>query len=107
MFDIGFPELLLLSIVALIVLGPQRLPEAMRTLGHWYNQIRFAASRLRSELDSELNQQVGATIRSGHKTVEALDSIRAETQEVIDQTANALQSGSRGSKEGSGTSELH
>ena len=36
MFDIGFSELLLFGVIALIVLGPEKLPQAARTAGQWY-----------------------------------------------------------------------
>lgn len=54
MFDIGFTELLLLSIVALLVLGPERLPGAVRTGSFWLARIRSSANRLKEELDREL-----------------------------------------------------
>lgn len=45
MFDIGFSELLLISIVGLVVLGPQRLPVAIRTVMGWVRTIRGLADK--------------------------------------------------------------
>jgi sec-independent protein translocase protein TatB len=44
MFDIGFSELLLFGVIALIVLGPEKLPQAARTAGQWYAKIRRTVS---------------------------------------------------------------
>lgn len=96
MFDIGFPELLLLSVVALVVLGPKRLPEAMRAVGAWYNQLRYAASRLRQELDHELNYQIDATVAPHQETIKDLKQLKNETQEVIDQTRDAVELANKG-----------
>lgn len=50
MFGIGIPELLVILVVALIVLGPQRLPEVARALGKGLGELRRAADGLTSEL---------------------------------------------------------
>ena len=54
MFDIGFPELLIVSIVALLVLGPERLPEALRTLGLWFGRMRRSFSAVKVEIEREI-----------------------------------------------------
>ena len=50
MFGIGMPELLLILVVALLVLGPKRLPEAARSLGRGLAEFRRASSELRQSL---------------------------------------------------------
>ena len=55
MFDIGFSELLLFGIIALIVLGPEKLPQAARTAGQWYAKLRRTVSTLQSEIEAELD----------------------------------------------------
>ena len=55
MFDIGFSELLLFGIIALIVLGPEKLPKAARTAGQWYAKVRRTVSTLQSEIEAELD----------------------------------------------------
>lgn len=54
MFDIGFFELLLIGIVGLLVLGPERLPRAARTAGLWVRRARATWYSVRSELEREL-----------------------------------------------------
>ncbi len=55
MFDIGFSELLLFGVIALIVLGPEKLPQAARTAGQWYAKFRRMIATLQSEIESELD----------------------------------------------------
>lgn len=52
MFDIGFWELALIAVIGLIVLGPERLPGAARTLGRWVGRARMYANSLRHELEN-------------------------------------------------------
>ncbi|MGR6979916.1 Sec-independent protein translocase protein TatB [Testudinibacter sp. P27/CKL/0425] len=54
MFDIGFSELVLIFIVGLVVLGPQRLPVAIRTVVGWIRTIRGIANNVQNELSQEL-----------------------------------------------------
>lgn len=54
MFDIGFWELCLIATVALLVLGPERLPIAARTAGKWIGKFRSMVSNVKSEIDREL-----------------------------------------------------
>lgn len=56
MFDLGFLELFLCGVIALLVLGPERLPAAARTAGHWIGKAR----RLTRQFSEELDRQVKA-----------------------------------------------
>ncbi len=53
MFDFSFPELVLCMVVALIVLGPEKLPKVARTVGRWAGQARGYLRNLTAELDRE------------------------------------------------------
>lgn len=57
MFDIGFSELVLLMLVGLVVLGPERLPVAIRTVMGWVKTIRGLAANVQNELKQELKLQ--------------------------------------------------
>lgn len=57
MFDIGFFELVVIGIVALLVLGPERLPHAVRMTGAWVGKIRRATQAVRDEFEREVNAQ--------------------------------------------------
>lgn len=53
MFDIGFWELAVIGIVALLVVGPERMPGMIRTAGQWAGRIQRLARELRSEIERE------------------------------------------------------
>ena len=55
MFDVGFSELVVIGLVALLVLGPKRLPEVARTAGRWMGQFRRFADGVRRDFESEIN----------------------------------------------------
>ncbi|MBB4129937.1 Sec-independent protein translocase protein TatB [Xanthomonas sp. 3075] len=91
MFDIGVGELTLIAIVALVVLGPERLPKAARFAGLWVRRARAQWDSVKQELERELEaeelkrslQDVQASLR------EAEDQLRNKQQQV-EQGARAL-----------------
>ena len=54
MFDIGFMELVLVSVIGLLVLGPQRLPKVAAEVGKWIGRARRTATQLRRQLEREI-----------------------------------------------------
>jgi sec-independent protein translocase protein TatB len=54
MFDVGFSELVLLFVIGLLVLGPQRLPKVAAQLGRWVGKARRTAQQLRRQLEREV-----------------------------------------------------
>jgi sec-independent protein translocase protein TatB len=54
MFDIGFAELLIIGVVGLVVLGPDKMPVAARTVGLWVGKARRTISGIQSEINEEL-----------------------------------------------------
>ncbi len=56
MFDIGFWELAIIGIVALLVVGPERLPGLIRTVGYWLGKIKEMAGSVKSDLRQELDK---------------------------------------------------
>ena len=57
MFDVGFSELLIIAIVALLVLGPERLPKATRFAGLWVRKARAQWYSVKSEFEFEMAQE--------------------------------------------------
>jgi sec-independent protein translocase protein TatB len=55
MFDIGFSEILVIAVVALLVVGPDEFPALVRTVGRWVGRVRRYVSELRAELDREVS----------------------------------------------------
>ena len=57
MFDIGFSELIVIGIVALIVIGPERLPKVARTAGHLVGRLRRYVSEVKSDISREMQME--------------------------------------------------
>ena len=56
MFDIGFQELVIIFVVALLVFGPEKLPEVGRTLGKWMIEIRKGIQNAKVQVESEFSE---------------------------------------------------
>lgn len=54
MFDIGFLELLVIALITLVVMGPERLPEAIRTISLWLGRLKQLWTRARTEIETEV-----------------------------------------------------
>lgn len=57
MFDIGFWEILLIAVVALVVVGPERLPRLIRVTGLWIGRAQASLQAIRTEISKEINAQ--------------------------------------------------
>ncbi|HDR1021168.1 TPA: Sec-independent protein translocase subunit TatB [Pasteurella multocida] len=107
MFDIGFSELVLIFIIGLLVLGPKRLPVAIRTVMGWVATVRGLANNVQNELKQELKlQELQESIKKAEqfnlqqlspelgKTVEELkasaDKLRTELEEKAAATNTTL-----------------
>ncbi len=55
MFDIGFTELLIIGVVALLVIGPERMPKAARTAGHLFGRFQRYVSSVKSDINREMD----------------------------------------------------
>ena len=85
MFDIGFSELFVVAIVALLVLGPERLPKAARFAGLWVRRARAQWYSVKSELENELaDDELRRSLR------QAQDDLR-EAQTALHNSAQSLQ----------------
>lgn len=80
MFDIGFTEILIIAVVAILVVGPKEFPVLVRTIGRWLGRARAVASEVRNEFHQELARTEELTRR-----IERESEI-AELHKVIDET---------------------
>ena len=55
MFDIGFAELVIIAVVSLLVIGPERLPGAIRTVSLWLGRFKRSFNEIRQEIEQELH----------------------------------------------------
>ena len=86
MLDIGFSELVVIGLIALVVLGPKRLPEVARTAGRWMGQIQRFIAEVKSDIDREIHNEEMAELR---KLKEGLD----DTRNVLQNTSGELLEG--------------
>ena len=91
MFDIGFPELVLIGIVALLVIGPDKLPETVRTVALWVGRIRRTFANIKAEIENEIGadeirrQLHNESIMSElNKTKEQIGSIVRDAESQLD-----------------------
>lgn len=85
MFDIGFLELVVCAVVALIVLGPERLPTAARTLGRWVGRARRMVRNLTDEVDRQLKaEELRERIRQERSAV-GLEEIQQSVRSALDE----------------------
>lgn len=104
MFDIGFSELVLVFIIGLVVLGPKRLPIAIRTVMGWVRTIRGLAANVQNELSQELKlQELQESIKKAEelnlsklspelgKTVEELKQSAQKMKESLDSAQHHVQ----------------
>ncbi|WP_295873995.1 Sec-independent protein translocase protein TatB [uncultured Zhongshania sp.] len=88
MFDIGFAELLVIAVLGLLILGPERLPGAIRTTSLWIGRLRRSFNNIRSEIEKE----VGADeIRRQLHNESILASLKETKNTVKNEIQNAEQ----------------
>src|SRR4051794_22405334 len=84
MFDIGFSEIIVCAIVGLVVIGPERLPEAVRTVGLWVGRIKRSLRETREELERQIGME---DVRRQLHTEEMMRTLD-DMQEEIDAALN-------------------
>lgn len=89
MFDIGFSELLVVFVVGLLILGPERLPGAAKTAGLWVRKIRRSIQSVQREINAQLDQE------------ELQRSIKETNERIMRETAKFEQEASAPIKEAS------
>ena len=81
MFDIGFLEIVIIASIALVVLGPERLPRAARTAGLWVGRARRMVADVKSDIDREIRESELADMR---KLGEEVNSIKADVSKATE-----------------------
>jgi len=103
MFDIGFWELLIIGLVALLVVGPERLPAVATFAGHWIGRIRRLAGHMRDEIREELEtEQLKNLVEEQNRE---LQTLREEVAEVREEAGEAVEQGRRAAETDGSTGE--
>ena len=104
MFGIDFSEFLVIGIVALIVLGPERLPKVARTAGHLFGRLQRYVSEVKAQVKQEMEAEEFTHIRSQFQEVKDAasgmeQSIRGQVSETQTQVMSAIDSAAPSSLE--------
>ena len=89
MFDIGFSELVLIAVVALIVLGPERLPKAARTMGHLFGRLQRYVNEVKADISREME------LDELRKLQQQVQSAAREIETSVQSAARDVESGAR------------
>ncbi|MEK9625664.1 MAG: Sec-independent protein translocase protein TatB [Gammaproteobacteria bacterium] len=85
MFDIGFLEIVIIAAIALVVLGPERLPRAARTAGMWVGRARRMVADVKSDIDREIRESELADMR---KLGDEMKNVTNEISQAADAVKN-------------------
>ncbi|MDX1320520.1 MAG: Sec-independent protein translocase protein TatB, partial [Oceanospirillum sp.] len=92
MFDIGFFELIVIGILALLVLGPERLPKAARTAGMWIGRIKQGFSSIQQEVNQQLHmEEMQKQLEENRRKLE--ETLRKQEQTITESTGPQPTSG--------------
>ena len=96
MFDIGFSELLLIAIVALIVIGPERLPTVARTLGHLLGRMQRYVNDVKADISREMELEELKKLQSSMEDAarslgQSVEKGLSETESDLNQLAQSAQ----------------
>lgn len=98
MFDIGFFELLIIAIVGLVVIGPERLPETVRSISLWIGRLKRSLRETRSELEKQLGAD---DIRRQLHNEEVMQSLERTRREVEASMHQAMSEGGKDTSDSS------
>lgn len=91
MFDIGFAELLVISAVALFVVGPERLPSAIRSISLGLSRVRRGFEDIKADVSRELhNEEVMRALKEGREEVNALTDVSGAFSEDVSAEKNVI-----------------
>ena len=93
MFEIGFPELMLIAVVGLLVIGPERLPEALRTLGLWFGRMRRSFTAVKAEIEKEIGMDEVRRQLHNEAVMDEMKRIESEVRSTVDDAQASLNEG--------------
>lgn len=105
MFDIGFWELFLIGVVALLVIGPERLPGLARKAGLWLGRGRRFVSQVKADIDREIAADELRRVLKEQADSSGVHEILEETRGVVDETRSSLDESRREVEQGAAEME--
>ncbi|QPK62390.1 twin-arginine translocase subunit TatB [Methylomonas sp. LL1] len=99
MFDVGFSELIMVGLIALLVIGPERLPKAARIAGFWLGKTRTTIANVKAEIKQELHaEEMRQLLQQQHSIADELRQIAGDTQATVDEIKTSIQNGNENSQ---------
>jgi sec-independent protein translocase protein TatB len=93
LFDVGFQEVVLIGVIALLVIGPERLPTVARSVGRWVGKMQRFVAGVKRDLQSELNtDEVRKLLNSQEDQIRELKEMVNETRSDFEKTARSASS---------------
>lgn len=84
MFDIGFWELVVIAVVALLVVGPDRLPKLAYEAGIWFGKVQRFLRKTRSEIENELHQyEIRQMLQEQQREIDRLKTLVEDTGQEV------------------------
>ncbi len=90
MFEVGFSEILMIGLVALLVIGPERLPKAARIAGFWMGKARSTLANVKAEIKHELHAEEMRQFLQQQALSNALQQAVDETETVVADIQHSL-----------------
>ena len=100
MFDVGFSEIVVIAVVALIVIGPERLPKVARTLGHLFGRMQRYVNDVKSDISREMEldelRKLQASVQDAARAIEQtvnkeISSTESQLNSIAQSAAEAVQ----------------
>ncbi len=90
MFDIGFGELLVIAIVGLLILGPERLPVAIKTVSLWVGRFKRSYRQIRTEIEKEIGADDIRRQLHNEEIMQSLNATKQQFNQMADETREGI-----------------
>ena len=88
MFDIGFTEIVVIAVIALFVIGPERLPETVREISLWIGRIKRSLRETRLEIEQQLGADEIRRTLHNENVLQSLQHIKKDVEDTLNQKVN-------------------
>ena len=93
MFDIGFSELLVIGVIILVVMGPERLPETLKGINLWIGRIKASLSSAKKEIEDELGIDEVREQLHNEKILRDLENTKQKAEKLITEAKTPFKEG--------------
>ncbi|MBC08860.1 MAG: twin-arginine translocase subunit TatB [Gammaproteobacteria bacterium] len=88
MFEIGFPELLVIAAITLVVVGPEKIPQVIKTVSKFLRRLRLYFENIKQEIEKEIDtDEIRAQIHN-HNIMDSLDETQKKISDTVQQVTD-------------------